>query len=98
MAYVTFMFEEGHDVAINCSNDEFYWNTRYCKNIFGKRPVMTQAPEPNNVIWENKSNSGGYNSCKIYGGLFIGALLLAFTSMCIFFMVRSSNITSSKYP
>jgi len=62
-AFLTFNSDEGWQEAINYSTkyvDETLENGQKFvhKKLFGEDPIFTEAPEPTNIIWENRHVRG----------------------------------------
>jgi len=90
-AFVTFEGEEGLQRFLSLPEN------KHQVTILGKKPQIEKAPEPTNIIWENREITTMQRILRFSYVLFLILILLAISFLIIVTLKKASRAISDKY-
>ena len=106
-AFITFKSEDGHDAALDFSDEGYLGSVKKLlrikskkskDKIFGKKPTFIQAEEPTNVIWENQSIKGNHYIKRAIKGSFFILVLLFISFSSLLYLMHEKVTLRNIYP
>ena len=84
--FVTFENEEGKSRAEEYNDIvEAFEEFEHYQHLLGEPLRFYQAPEPSDILWENRHYTPGMRACRTYMGCFILLLILFGSFVAIYF-------------
>ena len=90
-AFITFESEEGLQRCLSLDNK----NTKV--RILGQRPLLKAAPEPTNVIWENRQFTSLQRFIRGIFVVLVILILLAMSFAIILTLKKKARESNNKY-
>lgn len=98
-AFITFNHQEGYERAIRLKEKRFFFKRNPAKRAMLHQPLyLNPAPEPTNIIWENRHYSFLHKIIRAAIAIAVMALLMFLVFVAFYFLKLRVNENNKKYP